>query len=45
MTLADLRHEYTRAGLSEADVDADPIRQFGVWFEQAWPRRFTNRTP
>ena len=35
MTLADLRHEYTRAGLSEADVDADPIRQFGVWFEQA----------
>jgi pyridoxamine 5'-phosphate oxidase len=22
-------------GLSEADVDADPIRQFGVWFEEA----------
>ena len=35
MTLADLRQEYTRAGLSETDVDADPIRQFAVWFEQA----------
>ncbi len=35
MTLADLRREYTRAGLSEADVNADPIRQFGVWMEQA----------
>ena len=35
MTLADLRREYTRAGLSETDVDADPIRQFGAWFSQA----------
>ena len=35
MTLADLRHDYTRAVLSETDADADPIRQFGVWFEQA----------
>jgi pyridoxamine 5'-phosphate oxidase len=35
MTVADLRREYTRAGLSEADVDPDPIRQFGAWFEQA----------
>lgn len=35
MTLADLRREYSRSGLSEADVDADPIRQFAVWFGQA----------
>jgi pyridoxamine 5'-phosphate oxidase len=35
MTIADLRREYTRAGLNETDIDADPIRQFGVWFEQA----------
>jgi pyridoxamine 5'-phosphate oxidase len=35
MSLADLRREYMGHGLSEADVDADPIRQFGVWFEEA----------
>jgi pyridoxamine 5'-phosphate oxidase len=35
MTIADLRREYTLAGLNETDVDADPIRQFGAWFEQA----------
>jgi pyridoxamine 5'-phosphate oxidase len=35
MTVADLRREYTRAGLNETDIDADPIHQFGVWFEQA----------
>jgi pyridoxamine 5'-phosphate oxidase len=30
-----MRKEYTRAGLAEADVDADPVVQFGRWFEQA----------
>jgi pyridoxamine 5'-phosphate oxidase len=30
-----MRREYTRAGLAEADVDADPVVQFGRWFEQA----------
>ena len=35
MSLADLRREYMGHGLSEADVDADPVRQFGVWFEEA----------
>ena len=35
MTIAELRREYSRAGLSEADVDADPIRQFGAWLHQA----------
>lgn len=34
-TLADLRKDYTRQGLSEADADTDPIQQFAVWFEQA----------
>src|SRR5260221_12929096 len=35
MSLAELRREYMGRGLSEADIDADPIRQFGVWFEEA----------
>src|SRR3954464_10405402 len=35
MELAELRKEYTRAGLSEAEVDPDPVRQFRAWFEQA----------
>jgi pyridoxamine 5'-phosphate oxidase len=30
-----MRSEYTREGLAEADVDADPVVQFGRWFEQA----------
>jgi pyridoxamine 5'-phosphate oxidase len=32
---ADLRREYTRRGLTEADADADPLRQFRFWFDQA----------
>jgi pyridoxamine 5'-phosphate oxidase len=35
MSLADLRRDYMLHGLREADVDPDPIRQFGVWFEEA----------
>ncbi len=35
MTPADLRREYSRSGLSEAEIDPDPIRQFGAWFDQA----------
>ena len=35
MSIADLRKEYILNGLNEADVDADPIRQFRVWFDQA----------
>jgi pyridoxamine 5'-phosphate oxidase len=35
MPVADLRKEYMLNGLSEADVDANPIRQFQVWFDQA----------
>jgi pyridoxamine 5'-phosphate oxidase len=33
--LADLRREYTRGGLREADLDPDPIRQFGRWLAEA----------
>lgn len=35
MKIADLRQEYMRAGLGEADVDRDPIRQFERWFADA----------
>jgi pyridoxamine 5'-phosphate oxidase len=35
MSLADLRKEYMLNGLNEADVDADPFRQFRIWFDQA----------
>jgi len=35
MKIADLRQEYMRAGLSEADVHADPLVQFGRWFAEA----------
>jgi pyridoxamine 5'-phosphate oxidase len=30
-----MRREYTREALAEADVDPDPVVQFGRWFEQA----------
>jgi len=35
MTIADIRTEYRRAELTEADVDADPIAQFIKWFDEA----------
>jgi pyridoxamine 5'-phosphate oxidase len=35
MNLAGLRQEYMRSGLSEAQADADPIRQFERWFADA----------
>jgi pyridoxamine 5'-phosphate oxidase len=34
-SLADLRREYARAGLREADADLDPLGQFRRWFEEA----------
>ena len=34
-SIADLRQNYTKAGLSEKDLNSDPIAQFGVWFQQA----------
>lgn len=35
MTLADLRKEYSLAGLSEKDLAKDPFRQFERWFQEA----------
>jgi pyridoxamine 5'-phosphate oxidase len=35
VSVNDLRKEYSRLSLDEADVDADPIRQFHKWFEEA----------
>jgi pyridoxamine 5'-phosphate oxidase len=35
VTIADHRKDYTRFTLREKDVDPDPIRQFGQWFEEA----------
>jgi pyridoxamine 5'-phosphate oxidase len=35
MHLADIRREYSLAGLRRADLDADPIVQFQKWFKQA----------
>src|SRR5436305_2670641 len=35
MNLAELRREYTRAGLTKAQLAAEPIQQFETWFQQA----------
>ncbi len=35
MQIPELRKEYTQPPLCEADVDADPVRQFARWFEEA----------
>src|SRR3990172_2309087 len=35
MNIADLRQEYMRAGLTEADAHHDPFLQFGRWFKDA----------
>jgi len=35
MNIADLRQEYMRAGLSEADALPDPLLQFERWFKDA----------
>jgi len=34
-SIADLRQNYTLAGLAEADANTDPIKQFDLWFQQA----------
>lgn len=34
-SIADLRREYASRALGEADADADPVRQFATWFEEA----------
>jgi len=35
MNIAELRQEYMRSGLSEAQADPDPMRQFERWFADA----------
>src|SRR5438105_2592868 len=35
MPLADLRKDYTLAGLTEKDLARDPFRQFEKWFQEA----------
>lgn len=35
MSIAGLRKDYSHASLSESDVDHDPIKQFGKWFDEA----------
>ena len=34
-TIADLRRDYASRALTEDAADANPIRQFGVWFAEA----------
>lgn len=33
--IADIRTDYALKELSESDVDGDPVRQFGVWMNEA----------
>jgi len=35
MTLADLRKDYSLAGLTEKELARDPFRQFEKWFQEA----------
>ena len=34
-SIADLRQNYTRSGLTETDLDSNPYQQFKKWFEEA----------
>jgi pyridoxamine 5'-phosphate oxidase len=43
MSIADLRREYRIGGIRRADLDPDPIKQFGRWFEQASGARASGR--
>lgn len=43
MSLADLRREYTLAGLRRQDLNSDPMVQFRRWFEQASGARASGR--
>ncbi len=43
MAIADLRREYTLAGLRRADLDPDPVVQFKKWFDQASGARASGR--
>lgn len=34
-SIADLRENYTKAGLKKSDVNTDPVEQFQLWFNEA----------
>ncbi|MEA5098642.1 MAG: pyridoxamine 5'-phosphate oxidase [Burkholderiaceae bacterium] len=36
MSITDLRREYTQASLSDANLLADPIEVFSLWFDEAY---------
>jgi pyridoxamine 5'-phosphate oxidase len=35
LDISQFRREYLKGGLSSTDLDADPVVQFSLWFEQA----------
>ncbi len=35
MDISNFRHEYLKGGLGMEDLAADPVSQFGLWFDQA----------
>lgn len=41
VSLADLRKDYSLAGLSEKDLARDPFRQFEKWFQEAEAAKIT----
>jgi pyridoxamine 5'-phosphate oxidase len=41
MSLADLRRDYSLAGLLEKDLAKDPFRQFDKWFQEAEAAKIT----
>ncbi len=41
MALADLRKDYSLAGLAEKDLARDPFRQFEKWFQEAEAAKLT----
>src|SRR5207302_2137460 len=41
MPLADLRKDYSLAGLTEKDLARDPFRQFEKWFQEAEAAKVT----
>jgi len=43
MSIAELRREYNLTGLRRADLEPDPIVQFGKWFDQAAGARASGR--
>ncbi|MBI4027127.1 MAG: pyridoxamine 5'-phosphate oxidase [Verrucomicrobia bacterium] len=41
MAIADLRKEYTRAGLRRRELDPNPFQQFQKWFQQVLATQLT----